>query len=78
LTEQERLNIPAINCNPPSLPERIDLINALWDSVDQKVTPLTEAQTAEIDRRFAIPGDHIDHRSGAATFVAQLRARYCP
>ena len=69
--------MPPIDHSHLSLPERIDLIGALWDSIDQKAAPFTAAQTAEIDRRFAMLGDHMDHRSGAAILVAQLRARYC-
>ena len=41
--------------------ERIDLIEALWDSLDGEVLGLTEAQAREIDSRLTVldanPGD---------------------
>ena len=33
--------------------ERLEIIAALWDSIDEVHTPLTPAQAAEIDRRLA-------------------------
>jgi len=33
--------------------ERLEIIAALWDSIDEGHTPLTPAQAAEIDRRLA-------------------------
>jgi putative addiction module component (TIGR02574 family) len=33
--------------------ERLDLIEALWESLDDKDVPVTEAQRAELDRRIA-------------------------
>ncbi len=33
--------------------ERLEIIAALWDSIDGAHTPLTPAQAAELDRRLA-------------------------
>ena len=33
--------------------QRLDLIEALWESLDDKDVPVTEAQRAELDRRLA-------------------------
>jgi len=33
--------------------QRLDLIASLWESLDDKDLPLTEAQRAELDRRIA-------------------------
>jgi putative addiction module component (TIGR02574 family) len=33
--------------------QRLDLIEALWQSLDDKDVPVTEAQRAELDRRIA-------------------------
>jgi putative addiction module component (TIGR02574 family) len=33
--------------------QRLDLIDALWESLDDKDVPVTEAQRAELDRRIA-------------------------
>ncbi len=46
-----------------SIPERVAMIGEIWDSMvdDQTPVPLTEAQSAELDRRIeesiASPGD---------------------
>ena len=32
--------------------KRLDLIEALWESLDDNDVPVTEAQRAELDRRF--------------------------
>ncbi len=34
--------------------QRLALIEALWDSLEQDDLPVTAAQTAELDRRMAI------------------------
>jgi putative addiction module component (TIGR02574 family) len=33
--------------------QRLDLIEALWESLDDRDVPVTEAQRAELDRRIA-------------------------
>ena len=33
--------------------QRLDLIEALWEGLDDKDVPVTEAQRAELDRRIA-------------------------
>ena len=35
-----------------SLRQRLDLIEYLWDSLDEKDVPLTDVQRAELDRRI--------------------------
>ena len=32
--------------------ERLDLIGSLWESLDEKDVPVTDAQRAELDRRI--------------------------
>jgi putative addiction module component (TIGR02574 family) len=32
--------------------QRLDLVESLWDSRDEKDVPLTDAQRAELDRRI--------------------------
>lgn len=36
-----------------SPPQKLDLIEALWESLDDKEVPVTEAQRAELDQRIA-------------------------
>jgi len=33
--------------------QRLDLIESLWESLDDKDVPMTDAQRAELDRRIA-------------------------
>ena len=33
--------------------QRLDLIESLWESLDEKDVPVTDAQRAELDRRIA-------------------------
>lgn len=35
-----------------SIEERLELIGELWDSLDDKDVPITDAQKAEIERRL--------------------------
>ncbi len=46
---------PGLIENALALPaeERLEIIAALWDSIDGAHTPLTPAQAAELDRRLA-------------------------
>ncbi|ESQ78181.1 addiction module protein [Asticcacaulis sp. YBE204] len=56
--------------------ERLELIEALWDSLEDTDIDLTPAQKAELDRRL----DNIDAGKGDAmeweTFRSELRARH--
>jgi len=41
-----------------SVDERLELVEAIWDTIDPTEIPLTEAQQQELDRRL---NDHLDH-----------------
>jgi putative addiction module component (TIGR02574 family) len=55
--------------------QRLDLIEALWESLDDKDVPVTEAQRAELDRRIA--GFEQDREEGISwdQLSAELRQR---
>jgi putative addiction module component (TIGR02574 family) len=55
--------------------QRLDLIEALWESLDDKDVPVTEAQRAELDRRIA--GFEQDREQGISwdQVSAELRQR---
>ena len=55
--------------------QRLDLIEALWESLDDKDVPVTEAQRAEFDRRIA--GFEQDREQGISwdQLNAELRQR---
>jgi putative addiction module component (TIGR02574 family) len=60
-----------------SPPERLALIAQLWDSLDHEQHPLTEAQTAELDRRL----ESLDMDRGTAMTWESVKAeleRRCP
>ena len=38
--------------------ERLDLIESLWESLDDEDVPVTDAQRAELDRRIAADREH--------------------
>ena len=46
---------PAIDYRKLSIPERLQLVEDIWDSIaqDAKALPLTPEQQAELDRRWA-------------------------
>jgi len=46
--------MPALDFSHLSQQERLDLIEALWDSLDAGAVALTEAQAHEIDSRIAM------------------------
>jgi putative addiction module component (TIGR02574 family) len=57
--------------------ERLSLIAALWDSLDDEQVPLTAAQEAELDRRLAT----LEHDESEGITWDALRAeleRRCP
>jgi putative addiction module component (TIGR02574 family) len=49
---EEMVKLPA--------PERLEMIGALWDSLNDGEVPLTKAQVAELDRRL----DDMDKNPG--------------
>ena len=55
--------------------QRLDLIEALWESLDDRDVPVTEAQRAELDRRIA--GFEQDREKGISwdQLGAELRQR---
>lgn len=58
-----------------SAEERLALIHALWDSLSDAETPLSDAQRAELDRRLAaFERDRTDAVSWG-DLKAELRAR---
>jgi putative addiction module component (TIGR02574 family) len=46
---------PKLDYHKLSIPERLDLVEDIWDSIaqDAEVLPLTDAERAELDRRWA-------------------------
>ena len=56
--------------------ERLDLISRLWDSLDADDVPLTQAQSAELDRRLASLDQGQNQGRDAAEVLAELRLRY--
>jgi putative addiction module component (TIGR02574 family) len=54
-----------------SIEQRLDLIDDLWESLDEQHIPLTQAQAEEIDRRLATY--EVDR--GEAITWEELRAR---
>ena len=52
--------------------ERLDLIERLWESLDDAEVPLTPAQRAELDRRIAGFDEDHDQNVGWAEFRAKL------
>ncbi len=49
------VDLKALGIDRLSLPERVALVQAIWDSIaaDVERAPLTEAQRQEVDRRLA-------------------------
>jgi hypothetical protein len=58
-------------------PERLELIERLWDSLDNDVLPLTGAQEAELDRRLASLDDDRQNAVTWESVKAELEHR-CP
>ncbi|MEE3625696.1 addiction module protein [Nitrospirillum sp. BR 11752] len=56
--------------------ERLTLIDELWDSLDQRNIPLTDAQKAELDRRLATADEDMKHGIPADELLAELRRRH--
>jgi putative addiction module component (TIGR02574 family) len=60
-----------------SLPERIELLDALWESIveDGFEPPLTDAQAAELDRRVKAHQDNPNEVVDWETIKAGLEAK---
>ncbi|QUD87802.1 addiction module protein [Phenylobacterium montanum] len=56
--------------------ERLDLIEALWDSLDAEAAPLTDAQAEEVRRRLHTLDEDIEHGRDASELLADLRRRH--
>jgi putative addiction module component (TIGR02574 family) len=69
--------MPTIDFSHLSQQERLDLIEALWDSLDAEAVTLTEAQAREIDGRIAMldanPQDGRDAFEALTDLRRQLR-----
>ena len=55
--------------------QRLDLIEALWDSLDDNDVPVTEAQRAELDRRIAGFEQHREQSISWEQLSAEFRQR---
>lgn len=55
--------------------QKLDLIEALWESLDDKNVPVTEAQRAELDRRIAGFEQDCEQSSSWDQLNAELRQR---
>jgi putative addiction module component (TIGR02574 family) len=55
--------------------QRLDLIEALWESLDDKDVPVTEAQRAELDRRIAGCGQDREQIISWDQLSAEFRQR---
>jgi putative addiction module component (TIGR02574 family) len=58
-----------------SAQERLSLITALWDSLSDEQTPLTDAQRVELERRLASFDDDKRKATSWDALKAELRAR---
>ena len=71
--------IKSLGIDQLSVPERIALVQEIWDSIaaDPEQLPLTEAQKQELDRRLAEhqarPGEAIPWEVVKAEALARLR-----
>jgi putative addiction module component (TIGR02574 family) len=59
-----------------STDERLDLIEALWESLNPADPPLTQAQRAELNRRLETLDEDIAAGRDADEVLADLRRRY--
>ena len=62
----------------PPAPDHLELIGALWDSLQDEEVPLTNAQTVELDRRLndreGHPGDEMPWEEAQKRIVASRKA----
>ena len=66
----------ALDFNHLSQKERLDLIEALWDSLDAGAVALTEAQAREIDSRVATLDANPRDGRDAFDVLADFRHRF--
>jgi putative addiction module component (TIGR02574 family) len=55
--------------------QRLELIEWLWDSLEDKDIPVTAAQTAELERRIAIFDQDREYGVAWEEFRSKLRQR---
>jgi putative addiction module component (TIGR02574 family) len=55
--------------------QRLDLIESLWDSLDDEDVPVTDAQRAELDRRIAGFDQDREHSIPWNQLKAEFRQR---
>jgi putative addiction module component (TIGR02574 family) len=55
--------------------EKLELIDELWDSLEDKAFPLTPEQMAELDRRMETFGEDVKHAITWDELEAKLIAR---
>jgi putative addiction module component (TIGR02574 family) len=67
-----------MNINDPSLEERLQLVEDIWDSItaEQDVLSLTSKQREELDRR--LEAYRIDRNRGASAVESMERIRSRP
>lgn len=68
--------MPTIDFSHLSVQERIDLIEALCDSLDSDAVPITPAQAEEIDRRLAMLDADPTNGRDAFEALADFRRRF--
>jgi putative addiction module component (TIGR02574 family) len=68
--------MPALDFSHLSQQERLDLIEALWDSLEAGAVELTEAQAREIDRRVAMLDANPQDGRDAFEVLADFRRRF--
>jgi putative addiction module component (TIGR02574 family) len=66
----------ALDFSHLSQQERLDLIEALWDSLDAGSIEITEHQAREIDRRVAMLDAHPHDGQDAFDALADFRHRF--
>jgi putative addiction module component (TIGR02574 family) len=55
--------------------QRLDLIESLWESLEDKDVPVTDAQRTELDRRIAGFNQDKEHSISWDQLKAELRQR---
>jgi len=68
--------MPALDFSHLSQQERLDLIEALWDSLDVGAVALTQEQAREIDSRVAMLDANPQDGRDAFEVLADLRRRF--
>lgn len=67
--------IRQINIGNLSVDERLDLIDALWGSLEDKDIPVTDMQKAEIERRLQSFDEDVKDAMPLEAFKAELNQR---